>query len=194
MAERPLILASTSSYRRLLLDRLRLPYQVEAPGTDETPRPGEAPRDLAGRLAIAKATAVAARHAAALVIGSDQVAALDGAVVSKPGDRAGAIAQLARSSGRTVDFHTALAVVDAASGRVRSTVETVPVVFRALAMDEIERYVDLDRPFDCAGSFKAESLGIALFDRIGGRDPTALVGLPLISLAAMLRELGVAVP
>lgn len=194
MPERPLILASTSSYRRLLLDRLRLPYQVESPGTDETPRSGEGPRELAGRLAVAKASAVAARHATALVIGSDQVAALDGEVVGKPGDRAGAIAQLARSSGRTVDFHTGLAVVDAASGHVRSTVETVPVVFRALALDEIERYVDLDRPFDCAGSFKAESLGIALFDRIGGRDPTALVGLPLIALAAMLRELGVAVP
>ena len=187
-----LVLASTSRYRRELLARLRLPFDTVRPEVDETPLAGEAPEALALRLATAKAGAVAAHHPGACVIGSDQVADFDGRPLGKPGDRAAAIAQLAAMSGRSVAFRTAVAV--AAGGRVHGALDTTLVHFRRLAPGEIERYVDLEQPFDCAGSFKSEGLGITLFEAIESRDPTALVGLPLLATARLLRESGLALP
>ena len=188
-----LVLASTSAYRRELLARLRLPFDTRRPEVDETPRPGEAPVALVARLALAKAVAVAGREPDAWVIGSDQVAELDGAALGKPGGREGAIAQLASMSGRAVAFRTAVAV--AGPGERRFTaLDTTTVRFRKLKDDEIARYVDAEQPFDCAGSFKAEGLGITLFEAIESQDPTALVGLPLISTAGLLREAGFALP
>jgi septum formation protein len=176
-----------------LLERLRLPFQVAAPGVDETPAPGEAPAATALRLSEAKARAVATRFAAALVIGSDQVADCDGEPIGKPGNRDAAIAQLRRLSGRTVIFHTGLALVDAQSGRCQTALVDIASTFRALEPAEIDAYVDREQPFDCAGSVRSEALGIALFDRIVSDDPTALVGLPLIALTRMLRAEGVSV-
>lgn len=190
---RPLVLGSTSRYRRELLERLRLPFQVAAPGVDEAPLPGETPVATALRLSEAKARAVAARFSSALVIGSDQVAECDGLPIGKPGNRETAIGQLRMLSGRTVVFHTGLALVDAQSGRCQSAMIDIASTFRALAPAEIESYVDREQPFDCAGSVRSEALGIALFDRIVSDDPTALIGLPLIALARMLRAEGVAV-
>jgi septum formation protein len=192
-ASRPLVLGSTSRYRRELLDRLRLPFQVAAPGVDETPAPGETPLATALRLSEAKARAVASRFPVALVIGSDQVAECDGRPVGKPGNRDTAIAQLRMLSGRTVVFHTGLALVDAQSGRCQTAVVDIASTFRTLEHAEIESYVDREQPFDCAGSVRSEALGIALFERIVSDDPTALIGLPLIALARMLRAEGVAV-
>lgn len=187
-----LILASSSPYRAELLARLRLAFTVEAPAIDETPRPGEAPRALALRLAVAKARAVAAHHPFALVIGSDQVATLDGTgVIGKPGDHAGARAQLHAASGRTMHFHTAVCALRVHDSHFASTVVDARVRFRRLEPHEIERYLALEQPWDCAGSAKVEGLGIALLEAIDSGDPTALVGLPLIALAAMLREAGV---
>ena len=186
-----LILASTSRYRRDLLQRLRLPFEVVAPEVVETPRPGEAPAALATRLALAKAQAVAAVHPQAVVIGSDQVAELDGLPIGKPGTHERAFAQLRRMSGREVIFHTALAVVHAARGHEAVDTARVRVRFRQLADAEIERYLQLDQPYDCAGSAKCESLGVALLDAIDSDDPTALVGLPLIRTCAMLRAAGI---
>ena len=187
----PLILGSTSRYRREVLARLLLPFEVAAPGVDETPRPGEPPVATALRLSEDKARAVAARHARALVIGSDQVADLDGVAIGKPGDRDRAIAQLRRLSGRTVVFHTGVALCDAASGRCRSAMVDVTSRFRALSETEIARYVDREQPYDCAGSVRSEALGIALFEEIRSDDPTALIGLPLIALSRLLRAEGV---
>ena len=184
---RPLILASTSRYRRALLERLGLPFAVEPPDVDETALPGESPRATAVRLAEQKARAVARRHPAALVLGSDQVVDLDGVAVSKPADRADAERQLRASSGRTLVFHTAVALVDAASGRAQVRCVDVASTFRVLDEREIARYLDREQPFDCAGSVKSEGFGIALFERITSDDPTALIGLPLITVAAMLR-------
>jgi septum formation protein len=186
----PLILASTSRYRRDLLGRLRLPFTVEAPHVDETPAPGETPAALAQRLAIAKAQAVAERHPGAVVIGSDQVADLDGEAIGKPGDHARAVAQLMRMSGRRVVFQTAVAVARAERGFAQVRLAPVVVRFRALTADEIERYLRLEQPYDCAGSAKSETLGIALLDAIDSDDPTALVGLPLIRTCALLRAAG----
>lgn len=190
------VLASTSRYRRELLARLLPDFAVNAPDVDETPIAGESPRDIAVRLASAKAQAVAARHPDAIVIGSDQVAELDGRALGKPGSVEAARDQLAASSGKTVLFHTALCVVDARDGSapVRSAVDSTQVVFRALDAPTIARYVDAEKPLDCAGSFKAEGLGIALFKRIESSDPTALIGLPLIALARLLREAGLSLP
>lgn len=188
---RTLVLASTSPFRRELLARLGLPFEVDSPDIDETRRPGEPPQVLVLRLAEAKARAVAARHPGALVIGSDQVACIDDEVLGKPGDRARAIAQLARASGRSVLFQTGLCLLDAASGQAQTLVEPFRVHFRALARAQIESYVDRERPFQCAGSFKSEGLGIALFSRLDGEDPTALIGLPLIRLIALLEAAGV---
>ncbi|MFO1324531.1 MAG: Maf family nucleotide pyrophosphatase [Burkholderiales bacterium] len=187
----PLVLGSTSRYRRMLLERLGLPFTVAAPDVDESPLPGEVPAATALRLAEAKARAVAARYADALVIGSDQVADCDGVAISKPGNRATALEQLRMLSGRTIVFHTGIALVDAASGRCRSELVDVASEFRALTDDEIAAYVDREQPFDCAGAVRSESLGIALFERIGSDDPTALIGLPLIALARLLRAEGV---
>ncbi|MFC0677566.1 Maf family protein [Lysobacter korlensis] len=188
-----LILGSTSLYRRELLTRLRLPFDVERPEVDESPLPGEAPRDLAIRLARAKAAAVAARHPDAWVIGSDQVAELDGRPLGKPGNAVAARAQLASMASRDVVFHTGLCVVRAGD-REHVECDRTVVRFRALEVDEIARYVDAEQPFDCAGSFKSEGLGITLFDAIETVDPTALIGLPLIATARLLRAAGFALP
>jgi septum formation protein len=190
----PLILASTSRYRRALLERLRLPFSVVAPEVDEATLPGESPAATALRLAEAKARAVAARFPAALVIGSDQVADCDGIAVSKPESHATAVAQLTAQSGRTIVFHTALAVVDAASGRCRSELVDVRSTFRKLSREEIEAYLVAEQPYDCAGAVRSEALGIALFERIESDDPTALIGLPLIALCRLLRQEGLSLP
>lgn len=185
-----LILASTSRYRRELLQRLHVPFDTVAPQVDETPLPGEAPAALAARLALAKAQAVAALHPAAVVIGSDQVADLQGLPVGKPGTHERAQQQLRSMSGQAVVFHTAVAVVRADRGHAECDSAPVRVRFRVLAEAEIERYLQIDRPYDCAGSAKCESLGVALLDAIDSDDPTALVGLPLIRTCAMLRRAG----
>lgn len=187
----PLILASTSRYRRELLQRLRLPFAVESPHTDETPLPGEAPAALALRLALAKARAVAAQHPEAVVIGSDQVADLHGQPIGKPGDLERAVQQLRRMSGQQVVFQTAVAVVRCDRSFERALLAPVTVTFLTLSDAEIERYLSLDQPFDCAGSAKSESLGVALLERIDSDDPTALVGLPLMRTCRLLREAGI---
>ena len=185
-----LILASTSRYRHELLARLRLPFTVESPGVDETARPGETPRALAQRLALAKARAVAERHPDALVIGSDQVAELDGLAIGKPGSHVRAVEQLRAMSGRSVVFHTAVAVLRLASGYSAQALVPVTVRLRRLGDGEIERYLRAEQPYDCAGSAKVETLGIALVEAVESDDPTALVGLPLIRTCAMLRAGG----
>ena len=189
-----LVLASTSRYRRELLARLALPFETAAPDVDETPRAGEAPRELALRLALEKAQAVAARKPQAIVIGSDQVADLHGQPLGKPGTHERAAAQLARMSGQTVLFHTAVAVVQASRGFAQSSLATVTVRFRALDAATIERYLLAEQPYDCAGSAKSEGLGIALLQAIENDDPTALIGLPLIRTAQLLRAAGLTLP
>lgn len=186
----PLVLGSTSRYRRELLTRLRLPFSVDAPQVDETPQPGEAPADLALRLALEKGRVVARRHPGAVVIGADQVCDLDGEPLGKPGTHARAVEQLRRLSGRTAVFQTGLAVLRPDIGFERATLAPVRVQFRVLGDDEIERYLRLEEPYDCAGSAKSETLGIALLEAIHSDDPTALIGLPLIRVAALLREAG----
>lgn len=190
---RALILGSTSPYRRELLSRLRLAFAVEPPEVDETPKLGEAPADLARRLAAAKAAAVARRHPEAVVIGSDQVADLGGEPIGKPGTHANAVAQLRRMSGRTVVFQTALSVVCQASGFAQHDLAPVRVRFRELGDAEIEAYLLAEKPYDCAGSARSEGLGIALLEAIDSDDPTALVGLPLIRTCRMLRAAGIPV-
>lgn len=186
-----LVLASTSIYRRALLERLGIPFSAVAPEVDEASQPDEPPRALVLRLAEAKARAVARDHPDALVIGSDQVACLDDRMLGKPGDRATAIAQLSLASGRTLSFQTGLCLLDARSGQAQTLVEPFRVHFRDLTPAQIEGYVDRERPFDCAGSFKSEGLGIALFRRLEGDDPNALIGLPLIRLVSLLESAGV---
>ena len=188
---RPVVLGSTSRYRRELLARLHLTFDVASPEVDETPLPGEAPQALARRLALAKARAVAARHPEAAVIGSDQVADLDGEPLGKPGTHERAVLQLQRMRGRTVVFQTAVAVVCQAAGFEQLDLAAVKVRFRDLSDAEIEAYLRAEQPYDCAGSAKSEGLGIALLDAIDNDDPTALVGLPLIRTARMLRAAGV---
>lgn len=191
---RPLVLGSTSRYRCELLQRLRQPFEVAAPDVDETPAPGEAPRALALRLALAKARAVAAQHPDAVVIGSDQVADLAGEPLGKPGTHERATAQLQRMRGHTVVFQTAVAVVCQATGFEQVDLAPVEVRFRDLSDAEIERYLRAEEPYDCAGSAKSEGLGISLLDAIVSDDPTALVGLPLIRTARMLRAAGLTLP
>ena len=188
-----LILASTSRYRAALLGRLRLPFETVRPEVDETPAPAEPPAGLALRLAEAKARAVSTRHPDAVVIGSDQVASCEGRVLGKAGGRDAAIAQLQSMSGREVTFLTALAVAQG-DGPADTLLDTTTVVFRPLDDDAIARYVDAEKPWDCAGSFKCEGLGISLFEEIRSVDPTALVGLPLIATARLLRARGYALP
>jgi septum formation protein len=190
-ANRQLILGSTSRYRRELLSRLRIPFDVVAPEVDETPLPGEAPTALALRLALAKAEAVAARHPQAVVIGSDQVADLDGTPLGKPGNHDRAMGQLRQMRGKTVVFQTALAVVCLATGFQQLALAAVRVAFRNLDDAEIEHYLRAEEPYDCAGSAKSEGLGIALLERIDSDDPTALVGLPLIRTSQLLRQAGI---
>jgi len=189
-----LILASTSPYRRELLARLPLEFEVVAPGVAEEHLHGESPADRALRLATAKARAVSARHPQSLVIGSDQVAACQGEILDKPGDAARCRGQLTRLSGQTAHFYTACALLGAQPSTHVAHVDTTTVVFRTLSGGEIERYVERERPFDCAGCFRAEGSGIALFEYIESQDPTALIGLPLIWLAAALRAAGLQLP
>jgi septum formation protein len=186
-----LILASTSRYRRELLSRLRLPFEVLAPEVDESPLPGESPSALALRLALAKAKAVAGQRRDVVVIGSDQVADLQGEALGKPGTHDRAVQQLRRLRGRRVLFHTAVAVVRADTGFERALMASVNVVFRDLSDAEIEHYLRTEQPYDCAGSAKCETLGIALLSAIESDDPTALVGLPLIRTCELLRLAGI---
>lgn len=189
-----LILASTSPYRRALLERFGLAFTALPPKTSEDPLPGELPPDRALRLAVAKAQAIASLHPDAVVIGSDQVAAADGKVLHKPGDAARCRAQLTAASGSSARFHTACAVIAPRPGIRMVHIDTTTVFFRSLTGQEIDRYVERERPFDCAGGFRAEGLGISLFESIESRDPTAIVGLPLIWLACALRRAGFELP
>jgi septum formation protein len=191
LTPRLLILGSTSRYRHELLSRLRIPFDVVAPDVDETPHTGESPLALASRLALAKAHAVAKLHPAAVVIGSDQVADLQGEPLGKPGNHARAVQQLQRMRGQTVVFQTAVAVVCHATGFEQMEVAPVRVRFRDLTDTEIEDYLQAEQPYDCAGSAKSEGLGIALLDAIDNDDPTALIGLPLIRTCSMLRSAGI---
>lgn len=189
-----LILASTSPYRRALLERLQVPFEVVRPEVAESHFAGEPPAERAMRLARAKAQAVSARYPQGLVIGSDQVAAAGDGVLDKPGDAAGCRAQLAALNGGTALFHTACAVLGASGHFDLAHLDTTTVVLRKLSPEQIERYITREQPFDCAGGFKAEGLGIALFDRIQSTDPTVLIGLPLIWLSGALRQAGLQVP
>ena len=187
---RTLILGSTSPYRRELLQRLRLPFDVQRPEVDETPYVGETPEALAQRLALAKAQAVAQRFPHAIVIGSDQVADLNGEPLGKPGNHANAVAQLQRMRGQSVVFQTAVSVVCLATGFEQTELAQVKVQFRHVSDVAIEAYLQAEQPYDCAGSAKSEGLGIALLERIDNQDPTALVGLPLILTCRLLRAAG----
>ncbi|MDR0702359.1 MAG: Maf family nucleotide pyrophosphatase [Azoarcus sp.] len=191
-----LVLASTSIYRRQLLERFGLPFEIHAPHIDETPLPGETPPRLAERLALAKARAIARQRPGALVIGSDQTASLGEEIFGKPGSLDKAAAQLRRMSGQEALFHTAVALIDGRNHKDKEQCETVQtrVRFRKLGEDEIRRYLEREPALDCAGSAKCEGLGIALLDVLSGDDPTALIGLPLIALARMLRAAGLALP
>ena len=191
MSPPPLILASTSRYRHELLSRLRLPFEAVSPQVDESALPGEAPVALAQRLALAKAWAVARQRPDAVVIGSDQVADLDGMALGKPGTHERAVQQLRRLRGHEVLFHTAVAVVRAGAGFEKAALSSVAVSFRMLTDDEIESYLRTEQPYDCAGSAKCETLGIALLSAIDSDDPTALVGLPLIRTSELLRQAGI---
>jgi septum formation protein len=190
----PLILASTSRYRRELLGRLGAEFAVVAPGVAEDHRASESPADRALRLATVKAQVVAARHPGTFVIGSDQVACCAGRVLDKPGDSAGCRAQLAALSGHASQFYTACVVLGGPNGLHLAHVDTTTVVFRTLSAEEIARYVEREQPYDCAGGFKAEGMGVALFECIESQDPTALIGLPLIWLAGALRAAGYRLP
>ncbi|WP_454253432.1 Maf family protein [Pseudomonas sp. Marseille-Q7302] len=189
-----ILLASSSPYRRQLLERLCLPFAHQSPDIDETPLPGEHPRDLVERLARLKAAALGDQSDHTLVIGSDQATAIEGEILGKPLSHDRAHQQLARASGRTLVFHTGLAVLDSRTGKCWSEVVDFQVRFRPLDAATIDRYLLVEQPYDCAGSFKAEGLGIALFEAMQGDDPTSLIGLPLIRLTALLREAGLQVP
>lgn len=193
LGARSLVLASTSRYRRALLERLGIPFTAIAPIADETPLPGESPPETALRLGEVKARSVAPAHPGAVIIGSDQVANCDGRPVGKPGDRVHAFAMLTALSGKSVVFHTGLALLDTASGRCATALVDVRSTFRRLSAAEIDAYLDREQPYDCAGGVRSEGLGIALFEAIASDDPTALIGLPLITLTGMLRDAGVPV-
>lgn len=190
MKNKLLVLASSSPYRRELLARLRLPFEVLSPQTDESPMPGERPPELALRLASAKAKSVAERHPAALIVGSDQVAVLGEEILGKPGTHETALRQLQRSSGCELVFYTAVCLLNSATGNLQTAIATNQVKLRELSEGEIERYLRIEQPYDCAGSAKCEGLGIALLEYIRGDDPNALIGLPLIALTRMLRNEG----
>jgi MAF protein len=194
MSLRRIVLASTSPFRRELLGRLGMPFEVATPDVDESRLAGESPEALVRRLSEAKARDVAEHFADALVVGSDQVAVIDDEVLGKPGTRERAIGQLARAAGRRVSFLTGLSLVDAPSGRAHTACERFDVHFRPLTTEQIARYVDREQPFGCAGSFKSEGYGITLFERLEGDDPSALIGLPLIRLVELLGREGVALP
>ena len=189
-----LILDSTSRYRKALLEKLALPFECAAPEVDESPLPGESAEVLVARLALAKASAIADRFDQGLIIGSDQVCVCDGQILGKPGTVEKAVAQLMAAQGRSVTFHTGLCVLDAASGRAEQLVEPFTVHFRTLDEAALRRYVEAELPLDCAGSFKCEGMGIVLFKGLEGRDPNALIGLPLIGLIELLERHGLALP
>lgn len=186
-----LLLASTSPYRKMLLEKLQLPFDCAAPQVDETPLPGESAEALVLRLATAKAQALALAYPEHLIIGSDQVCVIDGSITGKPHTEVNARAQLRQASGQAVTFYTGLALYNGRSKQLQALCEPFHVHFRALSEAEIAAYVRLEQPLNCAGSFKSEGLGIALFDRLEGRDPNALIGLPLIALLEMLRAEGI---
>ena len=189
-----LILASSSPYRRALLERLELPFMCAAPDIDETPLANETPEQLTRRLARDKAFALARQYPEHLIIGSDQVLLLDNLPVSKPGTHALAVAQLQRCSGQTVRFTTSLCLLNSATGQHQLASEPFDVSFRQLSRDSIERYLHKEQPYDCAGSFKMEGLGVTLFSALRGDDPNSLIGLPLIRLCEMLRNEGIDLP
>jgi septum formation protein len=189
----PLVLASSSIYRRALLDKLGLPFIAESPSIDETPLPNESAEALVQRLALAKTTALAEKYPAHLIIGSDQVASLDGRILGKPGNLANAFEQLRACSGRRVIFLTGLTLLDSRNRHSTTVLEPFGVSFRQLNEAQIKRYLEREQPFDCAGSFKAEGLGIALFESMQGDDPNALIGLPLIRLVTLLQQAGLSV-
>lgn len=193
-APRSLILASTSKYRKMLLQRLALPFDCKSPQTDETAGTNEAPADLVSRLATQKALVVANNNPSAIVIGSDQLAVFEERVVGKPGNHETALQQLLSFSGQSIEFLTAVTVFCREIGFYEQYTDCTRVCFRSLEQDEIERYLHQEKPYDCAGAFKAEALGITLFDSIKSDDPTALIGLPLIQTAAMLRKAGLLAP
>jgi septum formation protein len=188
-----LVLASASRYRKALLERLELPFLVAEPGIDEATLPGESPPTMTLRLAEAKARAVAAAHPDDLIIGSDQVAEFEGGAIGKPRDRAHALEMLRAMRGRTIVFHTAVALLNAVSGRLQTALVDVVCTFRTLDDAALAAYLDRDQPLDCAGAVRVETLGIALFTRVASDDPSALIGLPLIKLTDMLRAEGVSV-
>ncbi|MCX7130658.1 nucleoside triphosphate pyrophosphatase [Aeromonas sp.] len=189
-----LILASTSRYRKALLEKLALPFECAAPEVDESPLPDESAEALVARLALAKASAIADQFDQGLIIGSDQVCICDGQILGKPGTVEKAVAQLMTAQGRSVTFYTGLCVLDAASGRTEQLVEPFTVHFRTLDEAALRRYVEAELPLDCAGSFKCEGMGIVLFKGLEGRDPNALIGLPLIGLVELLARHGLALP
>lgn len=189
-----IILGSTSPFRRELLQRLRLGFDVDAPNIDETMHTGEQPEAFVQRLAVEKAQAVAARHMDALVIGSDQVACIGQNILGKPGTRDKAVAQLSEASGKRVSFYTGLCLLNSTNGNMQVVCEPFHVYFRELSSTQIERYLDAEEPYNCAGSFKSEGLGISLFEKMEGDDPNALIGLPLIRLISMLHQEGIVVP
>lgn len=191
---RPLVLASSSVYRRELLQRLQLPFTSCSPNIDERPLADETPQMLVQRLAVAKASALHAQFLQHLIIGSDQVAVLDGQILSKPGTAAAAIAQLTAASGRSVTFYTGLCLLDSASGTIEVDCVPFTVHFRTLSPAQISRYIEREQPLDCAGSFKSEGLGISLFRATEGEDATSLIGLPLIRLCDMLSQAGIIIP
>lgn len=194
MKNKPLILASSSIYRQQLLQRLRLPFTAVSPDIDETPLPGESPPQTALRLAELKARALAHRFPNALIIGSDQVAVLNGQAIGKPGNHANAVKQLTAAAGNKVFFHTALCLLDSGANKMQANTVSIEVKFRVLSVAQIERYLLAETPYDCAGSAKSEGLGIALIEYIRGDDPNALIGLPLIELTTMLIVAGVSIP
>ena len=185
-----LILASTSPFRRAILEKLGIDFEVASPQTDETVLNGETPQQLVERLAIAKAKAVADQQREGLVIGSDQVSVIDGVIIGKPGDHAAATKQLKAASGKRITFYTGLALINAATGNTQSEVVPFHVIFRQLSDSQIENYLRKEQPYNCAGSFKSEALGICLFEKLEGDDPNTLMGLPLIHLVRMLEKEG----
>ncbi len=189
-----LVLSSTSPFRKALLERLGIPFTTASPDIDESHHNGETPEELVCRLAQEKAQAVAGEHTSALIIGSDQVACIDGRILGKPGNRENAIAQLENASGKRVSFYTGLCLFNSAEGNHQVLCEPFHVHFRDLSHSMIERYLDAEEPYNCAGSFKSEGLGIALFERLEGDDPNALIGLPLIRLITMLANEGIKIP
>jgi septum formation protein len=193
-ASPPLVLASTSRHRQLLLERLSVPFEAVAPGVDETRSFRESVEQLVKRLSLAKAEAVATQRPGAVIIGSDQAAERDGEILGKPGDHTTATAQLKAASGKYMKFHTGLCVIDTRDGRVQEYTDVTRVAFRKLTDAEIERYLQAEQPYDSAGSFKSEGLGITLFEGIESNDPSALIGLPLIALCRFLRTVGLELP